>query len=90
MDIKKFFKETDKQLHILACFSIAIVVAMAFRRFGYDRVDASLTGWVFSFFFAGMKELYDEKIYKGADVRDWVADIIGYTSGTLVTLVLMV
>lgn len=44
-------------------------------------------------FFAGFlaaigKEIYDEFKYKGADERDWGADICGLVRGTLFSLIL--
>ena len=52
-------------------------------------LDSSLLGWMVAFVVGASKEIYDEKKYKGADVRDWIADIIGYTSGAFTAWVLL-
>jgi hypothetical protein len=46
-------------------------------------------------FFAGFafaigKELYDEWKYKGADERDWAADICGLVRGAMFSLLLTI
>lgn len=87
--MKNILTETDKQLHILACYAITLIIAMAFRRYGYEVLDSSLLGWMVAFVVGASKEIYDEKKYKGADVRDWIADIIGYTSGAFTAWVLL-
>lgn len=84
-----FFKETDKQLHILACFALGVIVALVMRKHGCEKIDAALYGWMVAFAVAFLKELYDEMKRKGSDVRDWIADVIGYTSAALFTLCTM-
>ena len=85
-EIISFFMETDKQLHIMACFIIACVSAAVYYSFGSEAIDACGLGWMTAFVVAAGKEICDEIKYKGADKRDWIADIVGYTSGTLFML----
>lgn len=85
-EIISFFKEEDKQRHIMACFIIACVSAAVYYSFGSEAIDACGLGWMTAFIFGAGKEIYDEIKEKRAEVRDWVADIIGYTSGTLFML----
>ena len=87
--MKKLLFETDKQLHFLACFSVAIVVALVMRKCGNTKLDASLYGWIAAFIVGVLKEVYDEIKYKGADKRDWLADIIGFTIGVVIALCTM-
>lgn len=87
--MKKLLFETDKQLHILACFSVAIVVALVMRKCGNTKLDAALYGWVAAFIVAVLKGVYDEIKYKGADKGDWMADIIGFTMGAVIALCTM-
>lgn len=84
--IIEFLKETDKQLHILACFVIAAIAAVVFRTFGNIVIDSVCFGWLTAFAVGAGKEIYDEWETNTGDVRDWIADIIGYTLGCLYAL----
>lgn len=87
--IIKFLKETDKQLHILSTFSIAVIASAIYKTFGNCAVDAAGLAWMTTLAAAIGKEIYDEAKYKGGDKRDWIADIIGMTAGSLTALWLM-
>ena len=78
-----FFKQTDKQLHMMACFIASCVMTSIFLAFDNPVGDAVGLGWMCAFGIAAIKEIYDEITYKGGDVLDWIADIIGFCVGTL-------
>lgn len=81
--------DKDKVLHDDLVFTISILAACICKLFiskEWDRITACA-------FFAGFlaaigKEIYDELKYKGADERDWAADIVGLLRGTLFSLIL--
>lgn len=87
--ILNFFTKWDKDkvLHFALSLIISMVAALIAKLFVSDWETIVFSAW-FSGFIAGIgKELYDEYKYKGADVKDWAADLVGTTVGTiLVTL----
>lgn len=76
--IKAFFKAADKQLHILACYAIALTVFVFFAAFCLDWLGFAL-GIIFAAAAAAVKEWYDAKHPEGHsyEVADIVADCIG-------------
>ena len=76
--IKVFFKAADKQLHILACYAIALTVFIFFAAFSLDWLGFALA--IAASAVAGaLKEWYDYKHPEGHDfeVADIVADVLG-------------
>ena len=83
--------EKDKILHDDMVFTISLLAACVCRllvsKEGYKVTACAF----FAGFIAGVaKEIYDEWKYKGADERDWAADICGLVRGTLFTLLLTI
>lgn len=82
--------DKDKVLHFVVSMIIAIVAAVIVKVCGGDKFEVLAAGW-FAGFAAGVaKEIYDEYKYKGADEKDWAADLIGTTVGTLIAFILAV
>ena len=81
--------DKDKILHDDLVFTISMLAACICKLFiskQWDRITACA-------FFAGFiaavgKEIYDEWKYKGADEKDWAADVCGLLRGTLCSLIL--
>lgn len=81
----------DKVLHDDMCCTISLLAACVCRLM-FSKEWQTITAFAFfaGFAFAIGKELYDEWKYKGADERDWAADICGLVRGTLFTLLLTI
>lgn len=93
--MKKIFEwlsnlEKDKILHDDVCFTISLIAACICRIFCKDWQSIVVASFFTSFVFAIGKEIYDEWKYKGADERDWLADIVGIVRGTLIAFLLTV
>lgn len=83
--------DKDKILHDDIVFTISLLAACVCRLVvgrQWDRITACA---FFAGFLAGVgKEVYDEWKYKGADEKDWAADICGLLRGTLFAFILSV
>lgn len=78
----------DKVLHFTISLLISITAACMIKVCGGDKY-AVLAGAWFAGFAAGIgKEIYDEWKYKGADEKDWAADVLGTTLGTVISIVI--
>ena len=83
--------EKDKILHDDMVFTISLLAACVCRLL-VSREWYKVTACAFfAGFIAGVaKEIYDEWKYKGADERDWKADVCGLVRGTLFSLLLTI
>ena len=76
--------DKDKILHDDLVFTISLLAACVCRLFITTEWQVVTACAFFAGFFAGVaKEIYDEWKYKGADERDWAADICGLVRGTI-------
>lgn len=80
--IKAFFCAVDKQLHILACYAIALTVFVGLLPFIYEGKKVwwcFVIAIVISAVAGAVKEWYDYKHPKDHDfeVADIVADVLG-------------
>jgi VanZ family protein len=81
-----FFKAADKQLHILACYAIALSVFIPFAAYGHYWWGFAL-GTLAALVAGGLKEWYD---YKHPDTHDFeVADIVADVLGTVAAVCVM-
>ena len=81
----------DKILHDDLVFTISMLAACICKLFISKQWDCITVCAFFTGFIAAVgKEIYDEWKYKGADERDWAADISGLVRGTLFSLILSV
>lgn len=80
----------DKVMHFALSFMIAIGAACVCKIFGGDTWSTIAAAWFAGFFAGVFKELYDEYRHGGADEKDWAADIVGTTLGTIVALILVI
>lgn len=82
-------QDKDKILHFTLCLMISIMFGLIAKVMGGDKYTVLAVSW-FAGFIAGVtKEIYDEKKSKSSDVKDWIADILGTTLGTLITFTLV-
>jgi len=83
--------DKDKILHDDLVFTISLLAACVCRLLVSKEWYNITACAFFAGFIAGVgKEVYDEWKYKGADERDWAADIIGLVRGTLFALILTI
>lgn len=80
--------DKDKVLHFCLCMIIALVAAVITKICGGDKFAVLAAGWFAGFAAGVIKEIYDEWKYKGSDEKDWAADIVGTTAGTLMAFIL--
>lgn len=81
--IIEFFKQKDKQLHMIACLAITFVVGILdiviFNRPAWNAAAIGFTAAMTVGFF---KEAYDEMFKDGiVDVKDLFADFVGSIVG---------
>jgi hypothetical protein len=83
--------DKDKILHDDLVLTISLLAACVCRLL-VSREWYKITACAFfAGFIAGVaKEIYDEWKYKGADEKDWAADICGLVRGTLFSLILTI
>ena len=74
----------------MVAFFLAIVFALFFKWFKFEPIDAAGLAWIVTFCVCMVKEVYDERKYKGADNKDWLADAVGMTIGALCALLLTI
>ena len=83
--------EKDKILHDDMVFTISLFAACVCRLLVSKEWYKITACAFFAGFIAGVaKEIYDEWKYKGADERDWAADICGLVRGTIFSLLLTI
>ena len=83
--------DKDKILHDDIVFTISLLAACICKLFISKQWDKITVCAFFAGFVAGVgKEVYDEWKYKGADEKDWAADICGLVRGTLFAFILSV
>ena len=83
--------EKDKILHDDMVFTISLLAACVCRLLVSKEWCKITSCAFFAGFIAGVgKEIYDEWKYKGADERDWAADICGLVRGTIFSLLLTI
>jgi len=83
--------DKDKILHDDLVFTISLLSACVCRLLVSKEWYKITACAFFAGFIAGVaKEVYDEWKYKGADEKDWAADIIGLVRGTLFSLILTI
>lgn len=81
--------DKDKILHDDLVLTISLLAACVCKLFYTTEWQVVTACAFFAGFIAGVaKEIYDEWKYKGADERDWAADLIGTTVGTLIAFIL--
>ena len=81
----------DKILHDDLVFTISLLAACVCKLFITTEWQVVTACAFFAGFIAGVvKEIYDEWKYKGADERDWAADICGLVRGTIFSLLLTI
>ena len=79
--------DNDKVLHFALCFIISMVAACVCKIFGVGAIETMAAAWFAGFMAGFAKELYDEISHGDSDSRDWLADVLGTTLGTLVSLI---
>lgn len=83
--------EKDKILHDDLVLTVSLLAACLCKLFFTTEWQIVTTCAFFAGFIAGVaKEIYDEWKYKGADERDWAADICGLMRGTIFSLLLTI
>ena len=83
--------EKDKILHDDLVFTISLLAACVCKLFFTTEWQIVTACAFFAGFIAGVvKEICDEWKYKGADERDWKADICGLVRGTIFSLLLTI
>ena len=83
--------DKDKILHDDLVFTISLLAACVCKLFYTTEWQVVTACAFFAGFIAGVtKEIYDEWKYKGADERDWAADICGLFRGTIFSLLLTI
>ena len=83
--------DKDKILHDDLVFTISLLAACVCKLFFTTEWQVVTASAFFAGFIAGVaKEIYDEWKYKGADERDWKADVCGLVRGTLFSLLLTI
>ena len=81
----------DKVLHDDLVLTISLLAACVCKLFFTTEWQIVTACAFFAGFIAGVaKEIYDEWKYKGADERDWKADICGLVRGTIFSLLLTI
>lgn len=81
----------DKILHDDLVSTISLAAACVCKLFVTTEWQIVTVCAFFAGFIAGVaKEIYDEWKYKGADEKDWAADIFGLVRGTLFALILTI
>lgn len=81
----------DKILHDDLTFTISLLAACVCKLLVSRDWRVIMAYAFFGGFFAAIgKEIYDEWKYKGADERDWAADICGLVRGTIFSLLLTI
>lgn len=81
---------TDKLLHVLICFALAVIACDVSHFFTCDKWLVGGIGYLAFFIFGMAKELFDEKKSGEGDEHDWKADIIGGTIGVIVAMTMMI
>ena len=83
--------DKDKILHDDLVLTISLLAACVCKLLVSKEWYKITACAFFAGFIAGVaKEVYDEWKYKGADEKDWAADIIGLVRGTLFALILTI
>lgn len=83
--------EKDKILHDDMVLTVSLLAACVCRLLVSKEWYKITACAFFAGFIAGVaKEIYDEWKYKGADERDWKADVCGLVRGTLFSLLLTI
>lgn len=81
----------DKILHDDLVFTISLLAACVCKLFFTKECQIVTTCAFFAGFIAGVaKEIYDERKCKGADEKDWAADVNGLVRGTIFSLLLTI
>ena len=79
----------DKLLHINVCGLVTMVAILLCLLLGIDEYLSCVIGWVVGFVVGIGKEVFDEKKGSFFDEKDLIADLIGNTTITLYTLILL-
>ena len=83
--------EKDKILHDDMVLTVSLFAACVCKLFFTTEWQIVTACAFFAGFIAGVaKKIYDEWKYKGADERDWAADICGLVRGTIFSLLLTI
>ena len=83
--------EKDKILHDDLVLTVSLLAACLCKLFFTTEWQIVTACAFFAGFIAGVaKKIYDEWKYKGADERDWAADICGLVRGTIFSLLLTI
>ena len=79
----------DKLLHINVCGLVTMVAILLCLLLDIDEYLSCVIGWVVGFVVGIGKEVFDEKKGSFFDETDLIADLIGNTTITLYTLILL-
>ena len=79
----------DKLLHINVCGLVTMIAILSCLYVGIDRYFSCFVGWEFGLVVGISKEVFDENKGGFFDKTDLVADLIGNTTITLYTLILL-
>lgn len=71
----------DKALHALVCFCLIILSALFFS------IEQFWIGAIIALVLSIIKEVLDEWVYKGADIKDLLADAVGIAAACTVCLI---
>ena len=79
----------DKLLHINVCGLITMAAIVCCLCIGVNSCLACIIGWIVGFIFGIGKEVFDEKKGSFFDETDLFADLIGNTTVTLYSLIIL-
>ena len=82
-----FYRQQDKQLHMVGCFALTIVFSLALQ-YLTPCPHQVLYAWVTTLAIGGLKELYDycHPLTHTADEMDFLADVIGASAAAALLL----
>lgn len=81
--------DKDKVMHFALSFIISILFACMMKVCGGDKYEVLAVAWFGGFFAGVFKEIYDEYRHGDSDEKDWSADLVGTTIGTIVSFILV-
>ena len=79
----------DKLLHINVCGLVTMVAIVFCMCIGVNSYLACIIGWIVGFVFGIGKEVFDEEKGSFFDETDLLADLIGNTTVTLYSLIIL-
>ena len=79
----------DKLLHINVCGLVTMVAILFCLCVGIDKYLSCIVGWTVGFVVGIGKEVFDKEKGSFFDEKDLIADLIGNSTITLYTLILL-